>query len=127
VGRLGGPSGPPWRGPCPVCLSEACLTLVFFAGFKWGFPNCLRGPRAVPDRIYVGKAGSTCGKAAILHGAPPTGDLQDGARTRFVCVSYLPLLMLISFSRIVVLDCSRLDRRCRRCCKLVEIVAGLVD
>jgi hypothetical protein len=44
VGRLGGPSGPPWRGPCPVCLSEAWLTLVFFAGFKWGFPGCLKGP-----------------------------------------------------------------------------------
>jgi hypothetical protein len=48
VGRLGGPSGPPWRGPCPVCLSEACLALAFFAGFKWGFPSCLRGPQGCP-------------------------------------------------------------------------------
>jgi hypothetical protein len=28
VGRFGGPSGPPQHGPCPVCLSEACLALA---------------------------------------------------------------------------------------------------
>jgi hypothetical protein len=29
VGRLGGPSGPSWRGPYPVCLNETCLALAF--------------------------------------------------------------------------------------------------
>jgi hypothetical protein len=29
VGCLGGPPGPPWRGPSPVYLSEACLALAF--------------------------------------------------------------------------------------------------
>jgi hypothetical protein len=54
VGRFGGPSEPPWRGPYPVCLSEARLTLVFFAGFEWGFPSCLRGPLGLfPTLTYV--------------------------------------------------------------------------
>jgi hypothetical protein len=60
VGRLGGPSGPSWRGPCPVCLSEARLA---FAGFKWGFPSCLRGPLGLsptvaPEHLRVRHQGS---------------------------------------------------------------------
>jgi hypothetical protein len=48
VGRLGGPSGPSWRGPCPFVLKRGAFGL--FAGFKWGFPSLFKGtPRAVPD------------------------------------------------------------------------------
>jgi hypothetical protein len=39
-GPPGGPLGPSRRGPCPAWLSKAYLV----AGFKWGFPSCLRGP-----------------------------------------------------------------------------------
>jgi hypothetical protein len=88
VGRLGGPSGPPWRGPCPVCLSEACLTLVFFAGFKWGFPSCLRGPLGLsptvaPEHLRVRRPGSRrCW--SLLIGRPPPGlrVLSVGPRQR---------------------------------------------
>jgi hypothetical protein len=74
-------SGPPWwavratvRGPCPVCLSEARLA---FAGFKWGFPSCLRGPLGLsptvaPEHLRVRHQGSRrcwsllIGRASLL-------------------------------------------------------------
>jgi hypothetical protein len=50
VGCLGGPSGPPRHGPCPVCLSGAHSVFGLFVGFKGGFPGLFKGtPRAVPD------------------------------------------------------------------------------
>jgi hypothetical protein len=62
VGRLGGPSGPPWRGPCPVCLTRRVWPWLF-AGFKWGFPSCLRGPPGLsptvaPEHLWVRRPGS---------------------------------------------------------------------
>jgi hypothetical protein len=40
-------------GHAPCVLSEACLALVFFAGFKWGFPSCLRGPPGLSPTLLV--------------------------------------------------------------------------
>jgi hypothetical protein len=57
VGRPGGPSGPPWRGPCLVCLSEVRLALVV-VGFKRGFPSLFKGtlglsPTVAPEHLRV--------------------------------------------------------------------------
>jgi hypothetical protein len=60
-GRLDGPLGslrrgpsPAWLGTCMVRLSVFC----FVAGFKWGFPRCLRGPLGLsltvaPEHLWV--------------------------------------------------------------------------
>jgi hypothetical protein len=52
VGRLGGPSGPPWRGPCPVCLSETCLALAF-CRFLVGFPQLFKGTPGLSPTSYM--------------------------------------------------------------------------
>jgi hypothetical protein len=38
VGRLGGPLGPPRRGPCPAWLGEACLALALLRVLSGDFP-----------------------------------------------------------------------------------------
>jgi hypothetical protein len=38
VGHLGGPLGPPRRGPCPAWLGEACLALALLRVLSGDFP-----------------------------------------------------------------------------------------
>jgi hypothetical protein len=44
VGRLGGPSGSPRRGPCPAWLVETHLALYLLRVLSGDSPGCLRGP-----------------------------------------------------------------------------------
>ena len=61
MGRLGGPLGPPRRGPCPAWLVTCMVRLSVFrcgCGIKRGFPRCFKGtPRAVPDSSPRASAG----------------------------------------------------------------------
>jgi hypothetical protein len=58
VGHFGGPSGPPWHGPCPVCLSGARSALTCFWVLSGDSPVCLRGPLGLsptvaPEHLWV--------------------------------------------------------------------------
>jgi hypothetical protein len=71
VGHLGGPSGPLRRGPYPAWLGE--VRFGFVAGFKWGFPSCLRGP--------LGLSPTPRGAPALLGVQAPTEPRPEAART----------------------------------------------
>jgi hypothetical protein len=67
VGRLGGPRGPPRRGPCPVCaVKQDAFSFDFLAGFKRDFRSCFRGPSGLSPTDSSGRS---------LYGRPGT---QDG-------------------------------------------------
>jgi hypothetical protein len=51
VGRLGGPSGPPWRGPCPFVLKRGAFGLLRV--LSGDSPVCLRGPLGLSPTILV--------------------------------------------------------------------------
>jgi hypothetical protein len=53
VGRLGGPLGASaaWAVTCMV--KRGVFGFGFVAGFKWGFPSCLRGPLGLSPTHWV--------------------------------------------------------------------------
>jgi hypothetical protein len=67
VGRLGGPLGASatWAVSCMVKRG----VFGFVAGFKWGFPSCLRGPRGLSptDRDVVSKLFNALYEAKINY------------------------------------------------------------
>jgi hypothetical protein len=83
VGRRG------HRGVGHACVFErGVFGLGFFAGFKWGFPNCLRGPLGLsptvaPEHLRVCRPGSRrCWSLLIGRPSPWLASAFRGPRQR---------------------------------------------